>query len=128
MANDISALAQDADATPVLSIELNGAEPTERGCRLTFVVKNQLEQDIDRAAYEVALFGKDGLVKKLTALDFQAFPAGQTKVRQFDLADLDCGDLGRVLINGVTACEGADEDACMARLETAARGEIAFGR
>lgn len=110
-----------------LRLELNNAQPVETGCRLTFVATNGLGTDLARAAYEVALFDGDGLVERLTVLDFKALPDGQTKVRQFDLPDLDCAGLGRVLINGTTACDGADADACMIRLETAARGSIAFG-
>lgn len=123
------AQAQEGGDAPSLNLELNALEATDRGCRLTFVAANRLGKDISRAAYEVALFGKDGLVKRLTVLDFQALPDGQTKVRQFDLAEVDCTELGRVLVNGATACEGAGGGAgdCMDRLETATRGAVAFG-
>ncbi|MCT8997062.1 hypothetical protein [Chelativorans intermedius] len=123
----LSAHAQEGGSPPSLSLELNGVEPAGNGCRLTFVAANRLGTDIERAAYEVALFGKDGLVKRLTVLDFKALPDGQTKVRQFDLPDTACEGLGRVLLNGVTACEGAPEGACMERLETATRSDVAFG-
>ena len=121
-------LAQEGGNAPVLSLELNGAEPSERGCRLTFVAANRLGQDIARAAYEVALFGKDGLVKRLTVLDFKVLPESETKVRQFVIPDMDCADLGRVLINDATACDGPETAACMRQLETAARGALAFGK
>ncbi len=125
-AGALTAGAQEGGEPPSLSLELNGAEATERGCRLTFVAANRLGEDIDRAAYEVALFGTDGLVKRLTVLDFKDLPDGQTKVRQFDLPDIDCEGLGRVLINGATACEGG-ENACMDALKTETRGSVAFG-
>lgn len=120
-----AAIAQNERAA--LRLELNNAQPVEAGCRLTFVATNDLGIDLERAAYEVALFDGDGLVERLTVLDFKALPEGQTKVRQFDLPDLDCTGLGRVLINGTTACEGTDADACMRQLETTTRGSVAFG-
>ncbi|MCT7375292.1 hypothetical protein [Chelativorans salis] len=126
-AGALPAKAQEGGAPPSLSLELNGTEATERGCRLTFVAANRLGEDIERAAYEVALFGTDGLVKRLTVLDFKALPDGQTKVRQFDLPDIDCEGLGRVLVNGATVCEGGEKNACMERLKTATRGSVAFG-
>jgi len=122
-------LAQEGGNQPSsLSLELNGTEASQRGCRLTFVAANRLGQDLTRAAYEVALFGKDGLVKRLTVLDFKELPNGETKVRQFDMPDIDCADLGRVLLNDATACEGAEPGSCMKRLETVARGDVAFGK
>ncbi|WP_309085872.1 hypothetical protein [Chelativorans sp.] len=120
--------AQESGSPPSLSLELNGAEPSQRGCRLTFVAANRLGQNIGRAAYEVALFGKDGVVKRLTVLDFKELPDGETKVRQFDLPQLDCADLGRVLINASTACEGPEAAVCMRQLTTAARGAVEFGK
>ncbi|WP_028034860.1 hypothetical protein [Chelativorans sp. J32] len=123
------ALAQeDGNPPPSLSLELNGAEASQRGCRLTFVAANRLGKDISRTAYEVALFGKDGVVKRLTVLDFKELPDGETKVRQFDLPDLNCSDLGRILLNGATACEGPEASACMERLETATRSAVTFGK
>jgi len=123
------ALAQEGGSPPPsLSLELNGAEASQRGCRLTFVAANRLGQDIARTAYEVALFGKDGVVKRLTVLDFKEIPDGETKVRQFDLPDLDCTELGRILLNGATACEGPEASACMERLETSTRSPITFGK
>lgn len=113
---------------PTLGMELNGLDATERGCRLTFVAENQLGADIGRAAYEVALFGKDGLVKRLTVLDFKALPDGETKVRQFELPEVDCAGLGRILVNGASACEAPKADICMEALATSARGDVAFGK
>jgi hypothetical protein len=122
------AQAQEGGIPPSLAIELNGAQASERGCLLTFVAANRLGRDIARAAYEVALFGEDGLVKRLTVLDFKELPDGETKVRQFDLPGVDCATLGRVLVNGTTACDGVDDGLCMVRLETATRSTVTFGK
>lgn len=126
-AGSLPAHAQETKA-PSVGVELNGVQQTETGCRLTFVAANRLGQDIGRAAYEVALFGTDGLVKRLTVLDFKDLPDGETRVRQFQLPDLECANLGRILVNGSTACDGAMDGACMQRLEATTRSPVAFGK
>lgn len=71
---------------PALNLELNGAQPSDKGCRLTFVVTNNLGADLSKAAFEIALFNEVGVVDRLTVLDFKELPAGKTKVTRFDLA------------------------------------------
>ncbi|TIV76481.1 MAG: hypothetical protein E5V78_29760 [Mesorhizobium sp.] len=128
----VPAWAQSAPAAasaPALSLELNAAQPSEKGCRLTFVVNNALGADLSKAAFEIALFNEAGVVDRLTVLDFKDLPAGKTKVTRFDLAGADCGKLSRVLINSATECAGSGVDpaACMRALKTSARTAIAFG-
>lgn len=128
----VPAWAQSAPApapASVLSLELNAAQPSEKGCRLTFVVNNALGADLSKAAFEIALFNEAGVVDRLTVLDFKDLPAGKTKVTRFDLAGADCGKLSRVLINSATECAGSGVDpaACMRALKTSTRTAIAFG-
>ena len=124
----VSALAQSAPA-PALSLELNAAQPSDKGCRLTFVVNNRLGADLSKAAFEIALFNAAGIVDRLTVLDFKDLQAGKTKVTRFDLAGAECGKLSRVLINGATECagNGIDPATCMRSLKTSTRTGIAFG-
>jgi len=120
-----AAAAQDA---PSLSLELNGAQPAEKGCRLTFVVTNNLGANLSKAAFEIALFNEAGVVDRLTVLDFKDLPAGKTNVTRFDLAGTDCAKISRVLINTATQCEGAaTPNACLASLKTGTKTGIAFG-
>ena len=123
------AAAQAPAQAPALSLELNAAQPSDKGCRLTFVVNNALGADLSKAAFEVALFNEAGVVDRLTVLDFKQLPAGKTKVARFDLAGADCGKLGRVLINSATECTGAgvEPTACMRALKTSTKTGIAFG-
>ncbi|CDX40279.1 conserved exported hypothetical protein [Mesorhizobium sp. ORS 3359] len=128
----VPAWAQSAPApapASVLSLELNAAQPSEKGCRLTFVVNNALGADLSKAAFEIALFNEAGVVDRLTVLDFKDLPAGKTKVTRFDLSGADCGKLSRVLINSATECAGSGVDpaVCMRALKTSTRTAIAFG-
>ncbi|TPL36285.1 hypothetical protein [Mesorhizobium sp. B2-4-6] len=124
----VPAWAQSAPA-PALNLELNAAQPSDKGCRLTFVVNNTLGADLSKAAFEIALFNEAGIVDRLTVLDFKDLPAGKTKVTRFDLAGADCGKLSRVLINSATQCAGTGVEpaACMRGLKTSTRTAIAFG-
>ncbi len=112
-----------------LSMELNGLAQTEDACRLTFVIKNELSADIDKAVFEFALFNKSGLVERLLTLDFKSLPEGRTRVRQFDLAELQCGGLNRILVNDARECSGEaiEPGICMSDLTTTTATEIQFG-
>ena len=124
----VPAWAQTSPA-PQLSLELNAAQPSDKGCRLTFVVNNALGADLSKAAFEIALFNAAGVVDRLSVLDFKDLPAGKTKVTRFDLAGTDCTKLSRVLINSATECAGTGVEpaACMRGLKTQTKTGIAFG-
>lgn len=111
-----------------LELELNAAQPSDKGCRLTFVVANKLGSDLTKAAFEIALFNKAGVVDRLTVLDFKDLPKGKTKVTRFDLSGVDCSGLGRVLINQATECSGPDvtPDTCMRQLKLNSRTAAEF--
>jgi hypothetical protein len=123
------ARADDPAPAPTLHLELNAMQPSDKGCRLTFLVKNGLAADLEKAAYEIVLFDKDGQVSRLVVLDFQDLPEGKTKVRQFDFTGTECGHIGRILVNDSTACKGAgvDPKACIDKLQTSTKAEIEFG-
>jgi len=114
---------------PVLTLELNALQPSERGCRFTFVVENRLGGGLDSAAFEMAIFDRDGRISRLTLVDFKDLPDGKTKVRQFDFPSIDCAKIGRVLVNDATECRGLgiDPAACMGGLVTASRVDAVFG-
>lgn len=124
------ASAQTTAPVPHVLLDLNVLQPSEGGCRLTFVVANNLATPIDRAAFEMALFDKAGVVDRLTVLDFKSLPSGKTKVSRFDLKGVDCANVSRVLINDATECSGAGTppDACLSALETRSTSGISFGR
>lgn len=125
------ALAQEAApaAAPAFALELNAVQPADAGCRVTFLATNTLGGQLDRAAVELALFDTSGAIDRIVTLDFKNLSQGKTKVLQFELAGLQCDGLGRVLVNDVSACEGAitPPSICLDALETTTRLDIAFG-
>jgi hypothetical protein len=112
-----------------LSLELNALQPSDKACRLTFVIANHLSGDITKAAFEIALFDHTGVVDRLTVRDFRELPRGKTKVSRFDLQGADCGKVSRVLVNSATTCSGSaiDPSDCLEKLHTATRAEVEFG-
>jgi hypothetical protein len=122
------ALAQSA-VTPTLKLELNAVQPADAGCRVSFLATNHLGGQLDRAAIELALFDKAGAIDRLVTLDFKNLSPGKTKVLQFQLPGLSCDNLSRLLINDITACEGAiaPASACLDALVPSTRLDISFG-
>ena len=113
-----------------LSLELNGLDQNGGACRATLIARNGFEATLDQTAFELVIFDKAGLISLMTVFDFGALPAGKTLVRRFDLPKIDCSDLTRILVNGVSRCagEGVDLARCETHFTTENRAEIEFGR
>ena len=120
-----TAIAEEA-AAPFLSVELNLAEQQQGNCRLTFVAQNGMGVDVTAVVFETVLFDRAGQVIDLTLFDFKDLPDGSPRVRQFDLAGVECTSVGRVLLNGVHACTGANltAESCANALRWSSRTDI----
>lgn len=117
--------AQDAPA-PALIVELNTAQTIEGVCRLSFLIQNEHPQEISKVIYETVLFDTTGSVNQLTLFDFGQLPVSRPRVRQFDVAQLACENLGQILINGATTCNAGtlSPDICTTTLELKSRTDI----
>ncbi len=93
------------------------------------MVNNGLGVELGKAAFEIALFDAQGVVDRLTVLDFKELPVDKTKVSRFDLAGIDCANVSRVLINHATECSGAgiEPAACMRQLKASTKTGVTFG-
>lgn len=123
-------VAQDSAPAAALALELNALTTSETGCRVSFLATNTLGTELMRSAFEIALFGAGGSVERLVSLEFKAMPEGKTRVLQFDIGELGCDGVSRVLINDVVACEGEglDPALCLSRLSTTSRLDgVEFG-
>lgn len=117
-----------AQSAPVgaLSIELNAVDTLGESCRLTFLLNNGFDHDVDPLIAETVLISDQGQVVLLTLFDFGKLPAGRARVRQFQVPDTSCDRLGQVLVNGIDTCRvgGADKGDCDARLDLSSRVRI----
>lgn len=106
-----------------IRLDLNRLDPAEGACRLVLVAENPGPDSLDNLTLEAALFDRGGQVAMLTLLDMQDLPAGRMRVRSFDLAGLDCADLGRVLVND-TRCDPQGVAACGMDLALSAQVDV----
>ncbi len=115
--------AQETDLAGKVAIELNAAQTDDTSCTLTFMIINGLGTQLDKAVYETVLFDKSGQVNRLMLLDFGTLPQGRPRVRQFAVPQLTCDQLGRVLFNGASTCqgEGMAEEVCTSGLSSSSR-------
>ena len=115
-----------AEQSTTISLELNAATQEETGCRLSFLVQNGLDADIENLAVEAVLFDAEGQVSQLTLLDFAALPRARPRVRQFIIASTKCSAISRLLINGASVCDGANltPASCEKALKPSSRTKI----
>ncbi|KUP91962.1 hypothetical protein [Tritonibacter horizontis] len=118
--------AEDTPPPLGVEIELNALADQGGACRLSFLAQNTHDMDIEEAVFETVLFDQSGGVMMLTLFDFQALPTGRPRVRQFDLADVQCAAVGRVLINGASRCRsgGQDSQICTEALGLSSRTKV----
>lgn len=117
-----------AEADGQVLIELNKLETEGANCRTYFVVRNRLGQDITNVKLDVFLFDHAQIIQKRVALNTRKLRHGKTYVRIFDLADIDCGTVGQLLLNEVLACELADGEGedCAGDVRVTSRADVPF--
>ncbi|MFE1597831.1 Tat pathway signal protein [Methylobacterium sp. ID0610] len=124
-----SALAQTPE-TP-LRVELNKLDAAGDACRATMLVDNGKGGAIKSLKLDLFAFDTDGVAQKRVLVELGPLAARKTVLRQFDIAAGACAGIGRVLLNDVVACEGADltRDTCLERIApSSAKGAAPFVR
>ena len=100
----------------------------DSGCRLHVVVSNPLDVRHDRFALDLVVFDSDGVIARRVALETAPVRARKTSVYAFDVKDLACERIGRLLLNDVLGCtlpEGSDAD-CVSGVSVSSRAGVAF--
>ncbi len=114
---------ESAWAEPKLGMELNKLESRDSSCRAYLVFDNGLEQAYTKLKLDLILFDREGVITKRVALDAAPVKAQKMVVKVFDISDVQCGAIGRILINEVLACatqQGEAQD-CLTRIEPRSR-------
>jgi len=110
-----------------VSLELNRADTVEAKCRVTIVVRNGLDIPLEALAFDVVVFDKSSGVAGYSGLDLGGLQPAKTRVRQYDIAQLPCAEISRLLINDIRRCgSDADQDACAKALTLSSRTAIDF--
>lgn len=90
-----------------ITVELNRLEGAGNACRGYFLLRNKLPERVSELRLDVFLFDRKGVVVRRVGLTFPDLRPDRAKVVLFDLAEGDCADIGRVLVNDVIVCTGA---------------------
>ncbi len=112
-----------AHADPV-RLDLNALNPRDGACQLVFVAQNDSGADVTGLVLEAVLFDTDGRVAAMTLLDMLDLPTGRMRVRSFEIGGLACGDLGRLLINGISECAPVGAPGCTQPLAVTSRAGV----
>jgi hypothetical protein len=117
-----------ARAEPSITVELNKLETVDKGCRVYMVFTNAAAVALASYKPDLVFFGKDGVIAERLVVEGGPLPAGKTKVKLFDIVELGCASIGRVLLNDIRACDGDAMAAgtCLAITATATRTKIEF--
>lgn len=120
----LGALLAVATITPTLAddmqVELNALENTENRCRMTFVIENKGKTTLESLKLDLVLFNNEGAVYRRMLVDMAPVRAAKTLVKTF-VTDGDCAQMGKVLVNEVTACTPGDAAACTDQLALKSR-------
>ncbi|WP_244598678.1 hypothetical protein [Rhizobium tubonense] len=118
--------ASSSDGGAKLNVALNALAPSAKGCMMTFVAENDLATPISKISFELAFFNDKNAVDRVTVLDFRDLPVGKKRVRQFDMPNVKCESVSRVIINDTPVCDGPAAGECKAGLATRSETSVPF--
>jgi hypothetical protein len=111
-------------AAATVGIELNKLEPAGTNCRATLVITNGTETAFQDLLLDLVIFDQESIVAKRVAVDVAPLPAGKTSVKTFDISEIGCDTIARVLLNDVTSC-GQDKP-CLPLIDVTSRASAPF--
>lgn len=112
-----------AAATPV-SVELNKLEADGDSCKAYVVTHNDQDQALQSLQLDLVMFDGDGIISKRLAVELGPLPASKTRVEVFRIEGTPCGEINRILLNGVIRCGGAPD--CAGKVSVSSRSDVAF--
>lgn len=122
--------ASEFKPSSTLKLELNRLEPAGESCRTYLLIDNKAGSALKSLKVDLYAFDTDGVAQKRLAVELGPIQEKKTMVRLFDFTGLPCPKIGRVLLNDVIACEGADasRESCLERIETTTKASAEFIR
>ena len=111
-----------------LKLELNRLQPQPEACRTYLLFANELGDGFNKLVLDLVFFDKDGIIARRSLVDAAPLPAAKTVVKIFDVANVDCANLGKVLLNAVQECEtdGAKIEDCLSVVSLSSRADVTF--
>ena len=117
-----------AAQTPRLLLELNKVESSNEGCQFHIVIRNNTGSDIEVLGADLVFFDQNGVMANRSNVSFGKVKSNKTLFRTFIFPNLNCGDVGQVLVNEVLQCQLARETQidCLAVMDVSSRADIEF--
>jgi len=113
-----------------LSIELNSIGLRNDSCEVYLRVSNKTPDGFDVFKVDLAFFDRAGVINDRSLVELGPLRANKTSLHVFQMPEMECGNVGEVLLNNVTECtatSGAPVD-CLGIVTLSAKGDIAFIR
>ena len=106
-----------------ITVELNKVEDLNGACRMSFVFTNRLAVAVSALSMETVLFDTSGSVIRFVVMGSRPLQPGKILVQQYDVKNLKCASLGRVLLNDAKRCkaDGLSLQQCLARIQPTSR-------
>lgn len=119
----------DAVSTKKLMIELNSQKQVGTSCQVSFLMKNDLGQEIKQFIFEIVIFDENQQVVKLLVLNSGELIKGKTRVKRYGLKNVNCQKVSRYLINDIKQCDakGFTPKLCLQSLELTNKTTAKFG-
>lgn len=118
---------QTAPGQGILRMELSLLEPQEAACRTYVLMENRTAIDFGAMRFDLVLFDGSQAILRRVAVPSRRLRPQQTRVLVFDVPETACERIGRILLNGVLACQeqgGRIRDDCEDLIRTASRLRI----
>lgn len=115
--------------TKKLLIELNSQKQVGTSCQVSFLMKNDLGQEIKQFTFEIVIFDENQQVVKLLVLNSGELIAGKTRVKRYGLKNVNCKKVSRYLVNDIKQCDakGFTPKLCLQSLELTNKTTAKFG-
>lgn len=124
----VEARADPSAGAASFHVELNRLEDHAGGCRVNLVIENASTHAYTSYRMDLVIFSTDGIIARRVALEAAPLRARKTMVKEFELENLACARIGRVLLNDITACasDAGETGDCVAATRTSSRARAAF--
>jgi len=123
-------LAASASTAETVRIELNKLEPQDGACRAYLVFENGTARSFGAFRLDLILFNTEGVIARRLAVEGAPLPAKKTVVRLFDIQQLGCDGIGRILLNDMLGCQDAQGEVagCTEMVEATSRTSANFSK